>query len=305
MWGRDLPGPIGILNAASHLPSAQQTGRHTSQSLFQQAGTHQCPPRGPKEFHGSLSLDDLADTHSDLTRVLPLTQFRGSQLIMQITRLTEGPRTACSVRGKDTGAVWRGLGACVVAAGCESAALSPDALSQGLARSPRKLTVGEGVSLAQLLLLLQVTLKLPLMKINFDMSSLVVSLAHSAVVYTTKGITRCLLNETTNRNNEKELLLSTEGINLPELFKYAEVRAPGAEAATRMLPQSRPCSQGLALPEPPMPLAQFPKPSVRALTRLETHGAHWPGEGLLCRNLEGPKPRVCQSRVGQAALPLI
>nr|XP_013006968.1 DNA-directed RNA polymerase I subunit RPA1 [Cavia porcellus] len=69
----------------------------------------------------------------------------------------------------------------------------------------------------------QVTLKLPLMKINFDMSSLVVSLAHSAVVYTTKGITRCLLNETTNSKNEKELVLNTEGINLPELFKYSEV----------------------------------------------------------------------------------
>ncbi|XP_020034609.2 DNA-directed RNA polymerase I subunit RPA1 [Castor canadensis] len=69
----------------------------------------------------------------------------------------------------------------------------------------------------------QVTMKLPLMKINFDMSSLVVSLAHSTVVYTTKGITRCLLNETTNSKNEKELVLNTEGINLPELFKYAEV----------------------------------------------------------------------------------
>jgi DNA-directed RNA polymerase I subunit RPA1 len=66
-------------------------------------------------------------------------------------------------------------------------------------------------------------MKLPLMKINFDMSSLVVSLAHSTVVYTTKGITRCLLNETTNSKNEKELVLNTEGINLPELFKYAEV----------------------------------------------------------------------------------
>lgn len=69
----------------------------------------------------------------------------------------------------------------------------------------------------------QVMLKLPLMKINFDMSSLIVSLAHSTVVYTTKGITRCLLNETTNNKNEKELVLNTEGINLPELFKYAEV----------------------------------------------------------------------------------
>uniref|UniRef100_A0A452TQ21 DNA-directed RNA polymerase subunit n=1 Tax=Ursus maritimus TaxID=29073 RepID=A0A452TQ21_URSMA len=69
----------------------------------------------------------------------------------------------------------------------------------------------------------QVTVKLPLMKINFDMSSVVMSLAQSAVVYATKGITRCLLNETTNKKNEKELVLNTEGINLPELFKYAEV----------------------------------------------------------------------------------
>lgn len=69
----------------------------------------------------------------------------------------------------------------------------------------------------------QVTVKLPLMKINFDMSSLVVSLAHNAIVYTTKGITRCLLNETINSKNEKEFVLNTEGINLPELFKYSEV----------------------------------------------------------------------------------
>lgn len=62
------------------------------------------------------------------------------------------------------------------------------------------------------------------MKINFDMSSLVVSLAHNAIVYTTKGITRCLLNETINSKNEKEFVLNTEGINLPELFKYSEVR---------------------------------------------------------------------------------
>lgn len=69
----------------------------------------------------------------------------------------------------------------------------------------------------------QVMVKLPLIKVNFDMSSLVVSLAQGAVVYATRGITRCLLNETTNSKNEKELVLNTEGINLPELFKYAEV----------------------------------------------------------------------------------
>lgn len=73
---------------------------------------------------------------------------------------------------------------------------------------------------------LQVTVKLPLMKMNFDMSSLASSLAHSAVIYATKGITRCLLNETTTDRNEKELVLNTEGINLPELFKYTEVRVP-------------------------------------------------------------------------------
>ncbi|KAM5318934.1 DNA-directed RNA polymerase I subunit RPA1 [Glossophaga mutica] len=69
----------------------------------------------------------------------------------------------------------------------------------------------------------QVTVKFPLMKINFDVSSLVISLANSAVIYATKGITRCLLNETTTTKNEKELVLNTEGINLPEMFKYAEV----------------------------------------------------------------------------------
>nr|KAF6430073.1 RNA polymerase I subunit A [Molossus molossus] len=69
----------------------------------------------------------------------------------------------------------------------------------------------------------QVTVKLPLMKINFDMSSLASSLAHSAVIYATKGITRCLLNETTTDRGEKGFVLNTEGINLPELFKYSEV----------------------------------------------------------------------------------
>nr|KAF6430072.1 RNA polymerase I subunit A [Molossus molossus] len=61
------------------------------------------------------------------------------------------------------------------------------------------------------------------MKINFDMSSLASSLAHSAVIYATKGITRCLLNETTTDRGEKGFVLNTEGINLPELFKYSEV----------------------------------------------------------------------------------
>ncbi|XP_038608301.1 DNA-directed RNA polymerase I subunit RPA1 isoform X2 [Tachyglossus aculeatus] len=67
----------------------------------------------------------------------------------------------------------------------------------------------------------EVSLKLPLMKVHFDLCSLVVSLAQHVVVYETKGITRCLLNDATKKNGEKELVLNTEGINLPELFKYA------------------------------------------------------------------------------------
>ncbi|XP_069488274.1 DNA-directed RNA polymerase I subunit RPA1 [Ambystoma mexicanum] len=69
----------------------------------------------------------------------------------------------------------------------------------------------------------EVTLKLPLMKVHFDISSVVFLLAQNAVVYETKGITRCLLGETTLKNGERELMLNTEGINLPELFRYADV----------------------------------------------------------------------------------
>lgn len=106
--------------------------------------------------------------------------------------------------------------------------VSFEGITQGASRGASAYSSGPGAAppLMQPSLLLQVTVKLPLMKINFDMSSLVVSLAQGAVVYATKGITRCLLNETTNKKNEKELVLNTEGINLPELFKYAEVCTP-------------------------------------------------------------------------------
>ncbi|KAK1175439.1 DNA-directed RNA polymerase I subunit RPA1 [Acipenser oxyrinchus oxyrinchus] len=69
----------------------------------------------------------------------------------------------------------------------------------------------------------EITLKLPVMKMHFDLTSLVVSVARSAVVHETKGITRCLLNDATTKTGEKELMLITEGINLPELFKYTEI----------------------------------------------------------------------------------
>ncbi|KAG8453362.1 hypothetical protein GDO86_000120, partial [Hymenochirus boettgeri] len=68
-----------------------------------------------------------------------------------------------------------------------------------------------------------VTIKLKLMKVHFDLSSLVTSLAHHTIVHETSGITRCLLNETTNTRGEKETVLNTEGINLHELFKYSEI----------------------------------------------------------------------------------
>ncbi|KFP11170.1 DNA-directed RNA polymerase I subunit RPA1, partial [Egretta garzetta] len=69
----------------------------------------------------------------------------------------------------------------------------------------------------------EVSLTLPLMKMYFDLSSLLVSLARSTVIHEVKGITRCLLNESTNKQGEKELVLHTEGINLVELFRYSDI----------------------------------------------------------------------------------
>ncbi|XP_040275191.1 DNA-directed RNA polymerase I subunit RPA1 isoform X2 [Bufo bufo] len=69
----------------------------------------------------------------------------------------------------------------------------------------------------------QITLKLPLMKVHFDISSLISSLAQNVVIHETRGISRCLLNDTTNHRGEKELILNTEGINLQEMFKYSDI----------------------------------------------------------------------------------
>ncbi|KAM9236797.1 DNA-directed RNA polymerase I subunit RPA1 [Leptosomus discolor] len=69
----------------------------------------------------------------------------------------------------------------------------------------------------------EVSLTLPLMKVYFDLSSLLVSLARSTVIHEVKGITRCLLNESTSKHGEKELVLHTEGINLTELFRYSDI----------------------------------------------------------------------------------
>uniref|UniRef100_A0A803XWU7 DNA-directed RNA polymerase I subunit RPA1 n=1 Tax=Meleagris gallopavo TaxID=9103 RepID=A0A803XWU7_MELGA len=69
----------------------------------------------------------------------------------------------------------------------------------------------------------EVSLTLPLMKVYFDISSLLLSLTRNTVLHEVKGITRCLLNESTNEKGEKELILHTEGINLAELFRYADI----------------------------------------------------------------------------------
>lgn len=68
----------------------------------------------------------------------------------------------------------------------------------------------------------EIKLKLAPMKIHFDVSSLLSSLARNVVIHETKGIIRCLLNETTNQNGEKEHMLNTEGINLHEMFTYSD-----------------------------------------------------------------------------------
>uniref|UniRef100_A0A8C5AHD0 DNA-directed RNA polymerase subunit n=1 Tax=Gadus morhua TaxID=8049 RepID=A0A8C5AHD0_GADMO len=69
----------------------------------------------------------------------------------------------------------------------------------------------------------QVTIALPLTNVHFDLTSLLSTLAHSAVIMQTPGITRCLLNEATGRTGQKESLLNTEGINMHELFKYSDI----------------------------------------------------------------------------------
>uniref|UniRef100_A0A6Q2WWD0 DNA-directed RNA polymerase subunit n=1 Tax=Esox lucius TaxID=8010 RepID=A0A6Q2WWD0_ESOLU len=69
----------------------------------------------------------------------------------------------------------------------------------------------------------EVTLALPVSKVHFDLTSLVVAVAQNAVVMETKGITRCLLSEVTKKDGSKELELKTEGINMHELFNHSDI----------------------------------------------------------------------------------
>ncbi|XP_073676380.1 DNA-directed RNA polymerase I subunit RPA1 [Garra rufa] len=69
----------------------------------------------------------------------------------------------------------------------------------------------------------ELTLVLPLTKVHFDLTSVVVKQAQNAVIMETKGITRCLLNEVTTKEGKKQMMLNTEGINMYEMFKHADI----------------------------------------------------------------------------------
>ncbi|XP_073710148.1 DNA-directed RNA polymerase I subunit RPA1 [Misgurnus anguillicaudatus] len=69
----------------------------------------------------------------------------------------------------------------------------------------------------------ELTMVLPVSKVHFDLTSVVVKQAQNSVIMETKGITRCLLNEVTTKEGSKELVLNTEGINMQELFRYSDI----------------------------------------------------------------------------------
>lgn len=69
----------------------------------------------------------------------------------------------------------------------------------------------------------EVDLVLPVSKVHFDLTSLLSTLAHNAVIMETRGLTRCLLNEATTKTGEKETVLNTEGINMHEMFKHSDI----------------------------------------------------------------------------------
>uniref|UniRef100_A0A667XPP1 DNA-directed RNA polymerase subunit n=1 Tax=Myripristis murdjan TaxID=586833 RepID=A0A667XPP1_9TELE len=69
----------------------------------------------------------------------------------------------------------------------------------------------------------QVDLVLPVSKVHFDLTSILSSLAQNAVIMETRGLTRCLLSETTTKTGGKEMVLNTEGINMHEMFKHSDI----------------------------------------------------------------------------------
>ncbi|KAF1384376.1 hypothetical protein PFLUV_G00117690 [Perca fluviatilis] len=69
----------------------------------------------------------------------------------------------------------------------------------------------------------EVDLVLPVSKVHFDLTSVLSTLAQNAVIMETKGLTRCLLSETTKKTGEKETVLNTEGINMHEMFRHSDI----------------------------------------------------------------------------------
>ncbi|KAM6952648.1 DNA-directed RNA polymerase I subunit RPA1 isoform 2-T2 [Lycodopsis pacificus] len=69
----------------------------------------------------------------------------------------------------------------------------------------------------------EVDLVLPVSKVHFDLTSVLSTLAQNAVIVETRGLTRCLLGETTTKSGEKETVLNTEGINMQEMFNHSDV----------------------------------------------------------------------------------
>lgn len=69
----------------------------------------------------------------------------------------------------------------------------------------------------------EVELVLPVSKVHFDLTSVLTTLAQNAVIMETKGLTRCLLSESTTRTGEKQTVLNTEGINMHEMFNHGDV----------------------------------------------------------------------------------
>lgn len=72
---------------------------------------------------------------------------------------------------------------------------------------------------------------LPVNKVHLDLTSLLTTLAQNAVVMETRGLTRCLLSESSTKTGQKETVLNTEGINVHELLQHSDVRREGASGS--------------------------------------------------------------------------
>lgn len=76
---------------------------------------------------------------------------------------------------------------------------------------------------------------MPVSKVHFDLTSVLTTLAQNAVIMETKGLTRCLLSESTTRTGEKQTVLNTEGINMHEMFNHGDVRTVGGHRMHKYL----------------------------------------------------------------------